>query len=131
MPVVSDFTIIHGVGTGLVIGDSGHHPIFETQFNTGGRRSTGHAIITFMVRGLTAATQGPQIKINNKFAGRVEPARGADPGHWFTQTINISGALLNDGSNEFEVHAAPNPLGTDTYDDFVLKNIICHFQQEA
>jgi hypothetical protein len=129
MAVLCDFTVIHGVQHGIVIGDSGHHPIFETTFNTGGRRAQGHAFITFMVKGLTAATQSPQVRINNQFAGHIFPYVGASRDHWFTQTLNISGALLNDGNNEFEVHAAINPLGTDTFDDFVLKNIFCFFQQ--
>ncbi len=131
MPVVSDFTIIHGVNTGITMGDRGFHPIFETTFNTGGRHGVGHAFITFMIRGLTVATHAPLIRINNVDVGRILPYTGANSQHWFTQTINITGAMLNNGNNEFEVHAAPSERALGTYDDYVLKNIMCFFQQDV
>jgi hypothetical protein len=132
MPVLCDFTIIHGTLQGVQIGDGGFKPVWETPFNTGGRRSTGHAFITFLIRGLTFATEPLPIRINNEFAGHIFPYVGADPNYWFSQTINISGALLNDGNNEFEVPAAINPSANGgTYDDYFLRNIFCFFQQST
>ena len=131
MPVVSDIEVIHGVSSGVLIGDSGIKPIWEIDFNTGGRRSTGHAFLMFMVRGLTGEGPGARVEVNEQFVGNIERHTGASPSHWFMQTINISGAVLNDGNNELEVHAAVNTSGNDQFDDFRLKNVFCYFQQSA
>ena len=131
MPVVADFEVVHGVIDGVLIGDSGVKPIWEQTFNTGGRRSTGHAYLIFMVRGLTSTGPGARVEVNEHFVGNIERHVGADPNHWFMQTINISGAVLNDGNNELEIHAAVNETHNDQFDDFRIKNIFCHFQQSA
>lgn len=132
MTVLCDLEVIHGTFQGVQIGDDGFNPVWEESFNTGGRLSSGHAFITFMIKGLTVATEPLAVKVNNKFAGHIFPYVGANPNHWFSQTINISGALLNNGDNEFEVPAAINPSGTGgTYDDFFLRNVFCFFQQST
>lgn len=131
MPVVADFEVIHGVSSGVLIGDSGIKPIFEQSFNTGGRRSTGHAYLIFMVSGLTGTGPGARVEVNEHFVGHIERHTGGDLSHWYTQMINISGSVLNDGNNELEVHAAVNETNNDQFDDFRLKNIFCHFQQSA
>jgi hypothetical protein len=130
MPVICDFTVIHGTHEGVTIGDSGFKPTWETTFHTGGRRSTGHAFITFMIRGFTVASEPLPVKVNNQFAGHIFPYVGADRSYWFNQTLNLSGALLRDGDNELEVPAALNPSGPG-FDDFVLRNVFCFFQQSA
>ena len=132
MSVLCDFEVIHGTSEGVQIGDGGFNPVWEPTFNTGGRRSTGHALITFMVKGLTVATEPLAVKVNNDFAGHIFPYVGADADHWFSQTINISGALLNNGDNELEAPAAINPSGIgSTYDDYFLRNVFCFFQQST
>jgi hypothetical protein len=129
MTVLCDFVIIHGVSGGVQIGDDGFKPTWETSFNTGGR--TGSAFITFMIKGLTVATEPPVVKVNNKFAGHIFPYVGANPNHWFSQTINIT-SLLNDGDNELEVPVAINPSEAGgTFDDYVLRNVFCFFQQST
>ena len=130
MAVLCDFEVIHGTSEGVQIGDGGINPVLELSFNTGGRRSSGHAFITFMIKGLTFATEPLAVKVNNQLAGHIFPYVGANPDHWFSQTINISGALLNSGDNEFEVPAAVNPSRTGgTFDDYFLRNVFCFFQQ--
>lgn len=131
MPVISDFQVIHGVNNGVLIGDAGIKPVFEINFNTGGRRRTGHAYLIFMVRGLTSTGPGATVQVNEHTVGTIERHTGGDPNHWYMQTINISGAALKDGNNELEVHAAVNETHEDQFDDFRLKNIFCHFQQSA
>lgn len=131
MPRVCDVEVVHGVQNGVLIGDSGIKPIWEITFHTGGRKSTGHAFLMFMVRGLTGEGPGARVEVNEQFVGHILRSPGADTRHWFTQTINLSGAVLRDGANELEVHAAANTSGNDQFDDFRLKNVFCFFQQDA
>jgi homoserine acetyltransferase len=132
MPVVCDFQWVNGVGTGIHIGDGGHKPVWEANFHTGGRHKNGHAVLVFMVRGLTGE-HSATVKVNNQFAGRIEPYTGADPAHWFVQMINISGGPLISGVNELQIDGAPptNPAPGNQFDDFQVKNVLCFFQQEA
>jgi hypothetical protein len=132
MAIVCDCTWINGVGTGIHIGDDGEKPIWEANFGAGGRHKNGNAVLVFMVRGLTGEN-GAQVFVNNEPAGRIEPYPGADPRHWFLQTINVTGGAIRDGNNEFQVNAAPatNPGDGNSYDDFQIKNIFCIFQQSA
>jgi len=131
MPIVADFQIIHGVTTGVLIGDSGIKPVWEQNFNTGGRHANGHAYLIFMVRGLTGTGPGARVEVNDQFVGNIERHTGGDLNHWFMQTINISGGVLVNGNNELEIHAAINETHNDQFDDFRIKNIFCHFQQGA
>jgi hypothetical protein len=130
MTVLCDFQWVHGVGTGVDIGDG--QPVWEQSFSTGGRLKNGHAVLIFMVRGLTG-TNGAEVRLNNQLVGRVAPYPGADSRYWFMQMINVTGGPLLDGENELQVNAAPqaNPVPGDLYDDFQLKNIFCIFQQSS
>jgi hypothetical protein len=132
MPVVCDFQWVNGVGTGIHIGDDGHNPVWEADFHTGGRHKNGHAMLIFMVRGLTGGNPAT-VRVNNQWVGEIEPYKGADPLHWYTQMINISGGPLKDGTNELQIDGAPpaNPGPGNLFDDFQVKNVLCFFQQEA
>lgn len=132
MPVVCDIQFVHGVGTGVKIGDDGNHPIWEIQFNTGGRYKNGQAVLIFMVRGLTG-NNNADVLVNNQFVGRIANYPGASPSHWYMQMINITGGPLKDGNNELQINAVPatHPGEGNVYDDFEVKNVICFFQQEA
>jgi hypothetical protein len=128
--VLCDIQIVHGVGTGVTIGDS--QPVWEQDFSAGGRLKNGNAVLVFMVRGLTGSN-GAEVRLNNNFVGRIDPYPGADSRHWFMQMINITGGPLLDGNNELQVNGAPhsNPSPGDIYEDFQLKNVVCYFQQST
>jgi hypothetical protein len=130
--VLADLAMIHGVGTGITIGDN--RPVWEQRFKANGRERTGNAVLVFMVRGLTG-TNGAEVRLNNKVIGMIDPYPGADSRHWFMQMINITALpeILLDGDNELQVNAAPhtNPSPGDIYEDFTLKNFICIFQQST
>jgi hypothetical protein len=132
MPVVCDFQWVNGVGTGVNIGDGGHKPVWEANFGTGGRHKNGHAVLVFMVRGLTGGSPAT-VRVNNQFVGQIAPYQGANPAHWYMQMINISGGPLKDGTNELQIDgAAPaNPAPGNQFDDFQVKNVLCFFQQHA
>ena len=132
MPVVCDFQWVNGVGTGIAIGDDGQKPIWEADFHTGGRHKNGHAVLVFMVRGLTGGSPAV-VRVNNQFAGQIEAYPGANPSHWYMQMINISGGPLKNGVNELQIEAAApaNPGPNNQFDDFQVKNVLCFFQQEA
>ena len=51
--ILCDFQWVHGVGTGVDIGDN--QPVWEQLFSTGGRHKNGHAVLVFMVRALTVS----------------------------------------------------------------------------
>ena len=126
--VLCDLEIVHGVGTGITIGDA--RPVWEQIFSTHGHHHGGNAVLVFMVRGLTGSN-GAEVRVNNKFIDTIDPYPGADSRHWFMQMINLTGGALEPGDNELQVNAAPhtNPSQGDIYEDFQLKNIVCIFQQ--
>ena len=141
MAVVSDYQSIRGDNP-INIGDG--NQVWEEHFDTGGRRGGNlTAFLIFNVRGLTHATQSVPVKINDREVGRIHPYSlpGGNPNannrrHWFTQMIAFSGNILDRRSgrrNKLEIEAVPFPgaTGSDAFDDFQLKNIICFFHQEA
>ena len=130
MTVVCDIQVIQGDNT-RKIGDGA--VIWEKSFNTGGRYSGGKAILMFMVAGLTATNSDVNIKINNTVVGKIEHYNGADNRHWFTQIVNIGGGILHNGNNELQIEAVswPGATAENLYDDFLLKDVVCIFQQSA
>lgn len=131
MPVLCDMKVIQGDAQKL-IGDGGTAN-WEPKFNTGGRRASGDAILMLMVKGLTNARSDVPVKINGTQVGVIELATGNNANQWFTQIISIGGANLKDGDNELEISAAPasQPGPGNLYDDFILKNVVCFFQQSS
>jgi hypothetical protein len=130
MTVLCDITFVHGVGTGVTIGDN--QPVWEQTFSTAGRHENGIAVIVLMVRGLTGSN-GAEVRLNDQHVRRIDPYPGADASHWYMQMLNFTGGPLLDGDNEFQVNAVPNanPTPGNLYDDFQLKNILCLFQQSS
>ncbi|MGB7292770.1 MAG: hypothetical protein WBD99_11400 [Thermodesulfobacteriota bacterium] len=130
---VNDSVNIRG-NNSIRIGDG--RQVFETNFNIPQRDlSTGyqlqHSYLTYMIKGLTVATTNPDIRINNQIVGQIQRAHGADPNHWFTQTVTIARGNtypipLRQGTNELEIRAVTYPSANagDLFDDFFLRNII-------
>ncbi|MEB3181646.1 MAG: hypothetical protein VKL59_21820 [Nostocaceae cyanobacterium] len=130
MPVVSDFVLIIG-DENIRIGDGSNENGFTRSFNTGGRRASSPAYISFMVKGMTATNDDADVFVNDKKVGVLFKAKGADPNHWQTQSVAMNGSDLKDGNNVLRVGSVPNPTGTDDFDDFTIRNVYCHFHQEA
>ena len=137
MPVVCDFVQIVGDGP-VTIGDSNH--VWEKPFNTGGRNTSYTALLIFNIRGLTYATDAVDVKINNRVVGQIAPYRGLSNAerdntakHWYTQMIAMNGSELNSGDNEIQIEAVgyPEATGSNKFDDFQIKNMVCFFHQSA
>jgi hypothetical protein len=130
MPVLSDF--IHIVrDENIRIGDGSNENGFTRPFNTGGRRASSSAYIIFMVKGMTATDDDADVFVNDKKVGVLFKAKGADINHWQTQIVSLDGSDLKDGDNVLRVGSVSNPTGTDAFDDFTIRNVYCHFHQEA
>jgi len=137
MAVVSDFEVIQG-DVDKRIGDGA--TLWEKNFNTGARLSNQNAVLMFMVKGLTYATKGVDVKVNDKSVGQIFPyrwptqqLRDADADHWYTQIINVGGNMLNDGMNELQIQAIgfPEATGTNKFDDFSIRDVVCFYKQNA
>ena len=137
MARVIDMIVIQG-DVNRRIGDGAL--LWEKTFETGGAVGS-QAILTLMVKGLTYAEQPVNVKINNQVVGQIFPQRwptaqlrDAAAEHWTTQTINIGGGVLkNSGSNELQIEAVgfPEATGTNAFDNFYLRDVVCFFQQDA
>ena len=129
MAVLSDFVVIQG-DSNRRVGDGA--TLWEKNFNTGGRHSGGAAILMFMVKGLTVAEKDVDVKINNTSVGKIFRYNGANANHWFTQIINIGSGILNNGNNELQIEAIDyEGGGSDHFDDFYLRDVVCFFQQSS
>jgi hypothetical protein len=131
MPVLCDFQVIQG-DVSKRIGDGA--TLWEKSFSTSGRESSGHAILMFMVRGLTSTHQTVKVKINNKEVGEISNYHGANSQHWFTQIINVGGNnLRHSGNNELQLEAVsyPEASAANLFDDFEIRDVVCFFQQKA
>ncbi len=150
MPVVCDFIQIIGDAP-VTIGDS--NVVLERSFNTGGREGgTGidrTAFLIFNVRGLTHANQDVVVRVNGTQVGTIghyfpggpgvntndvnDPSKLRHQNHWYTQLIALTGSRLNNGNNELQIEAIrfPGSTGSNTFDDFQLKDMMCFFHQDA
>ena len=131
MPVVSDFVTIVG-DQNIQIGDNINESGWTKQFNTGGRWSGGSAFISFMVRGMIQTLDNAKVFVNDVEVGVLFNNDGGHERHWNTQTVSLAGSQLKDGQNTLRVEPVTNKkkLGGD-YDDYHLRNVICHFHQQA
>ncbi len=136
MAVVSDYTTVLDGST--TIGDGQVN--WEMTFNTGGRRTSGTALLSLMVRGLTHASNAVPVRVNDTVVGHITPNRyptEADRAvvsdHWFAQYFAFPANVLNDGNNEIRVEAAPFPEATpaNNFDDFTIRDVVCHFKQDV
>lgn len=137
MPVVCDFELVQG-DAARRIGDGA--TLWEKNFRTPGREANGHAFLIMMVKGLTFATEGVDVKINNTSVGQIFPHRWStqdlrndDGNHWHSEIINVGGANLQNGDNELQIEAIGFPEGNSNnlFDDFLVRNVYCFFQQNA
>lgn len=140
VPVLCDFVQIRG-NNPVTLGDS--NPVWETHFDTGGRYEDAPGLLIFNVRGLAHATQTVVVKINDTEIGRIYPyslpnasPNSANDNHWFTQMIAFEGSVLSGETgphNKLEVQAVsfPGATGSNQFDDFDLKSVICFFHQKA
>ncbi|HEY0604374.1 MAG TPA: hypothetical protein VGD58_15745 [Herpetosiphonaceae bacterium] len=129
MPVVSDFVVIRG-DNNLQIGDDqlGH----TLAFNTEGRHTNGEAYLVLMVRALTQAVTNAEVTLNGERIGQIFHHNEAPLGHWFTQIINIGAGRLNDGDNNLRLGVVPNAQdGGGNFDDYLVRNIVCHFKRNV
>lgn len=130
MAVVSDF--VHIVGDDNIrIGDGSHENGFTRSFNTGARLANYPAYISFMVKGMTATDDDADVFVNDKKVGVLFKAKDGNPNHWQTQTVWMDGSDLKDGDNVLRVGTVSNPTGTDTFDDFTIRSVYCHFHQNS
>ena len=129
MPVVSDFTTIVGDSSHRV-GDGAQPQKFN--FNTGGRRSSSTGYIVLMVQGMTVTTHHAKVLLNDKHVGWIFNNNGAKVQQWQTQTVHFNGSDLKSGNNQVEFHGVTyEGGGTDHFDDYYVRNVICHFHQKA
>ncbi|MCB1985735.1 MAG: hypothetical protein H6936_14120 [Burkholderiales bacterium] len=129
MPILSDFVVIQGdvnrrVGDGAIL--------WEKNFPTGGHNGQ-YGILMLMIKGLTVAQKDVDVKINNKSVGKIFRYEGANANHWFTQIINIGPNILkNNGTNELQIEAVDYVGGgSDHFDDFYLRDVVCFFSQST
>ena len=127
MPVLSDFTTILGDST-VEIGDGSNRNGWTANFDTGGRTG-GTAFITFMMKGLTKAQGNAQVFVNDTPVGYLFHSNGGNANHWSMQTVSLKGGTLKDGGNVLRVESVQ--ATTSGYDNYFLRDIICHFHQEA
>lgn len=137
MTIVADFTLISG-DSPITIGDGNTQ--WTKDFFTGGRHNSP-AILLFNVRGLTAAVQSVEVKVNGIEVGRIFPyslANGAANNNianqWFTQMIALGGSQIRgNGTNQLSIRAVgyPNSPSNDNFDDFQLKDVVLFFHQNA
>ena len=130
MALLSDFITIQGDAS-VTIGDANSQATFP--FNTGGRHASGQAFLMLMVRGMTEATENANVAINGVSVGQIRRRNGADPDHWFTEIINVGGGQLENGNNILGIGRVPRltPTPDNQFDDFLVRNIICFFQQDV
>ena len=104
----------------------------EKTFNIGEVIPNEDAILMLMVKGMTVSNTDAQVFINNKNVGVIERSEGANRDHWFTQIINIGKRKLIRGNNRLRISAVNNPTeGSDRFDDFFIKDVICYFKQNS
>ena len=146
MAIVTDMTVILD-DYAKRIGDPNPERIFE--FETLNRKTNRRAILMFMVRGLNHATDSVPIYINDEEVGSIKPERwynddvGEELGEklrkaarrfWRTQIVEFAGDYLkSSGDNKLRIHAVGFPESSETnqYDDFWIRDIVCHFKQET
>jgi hypothetical protein len=114
MFIVSDFIQVIG-DEPLMITNTAKEVTFDTA-----RRDAAHtALLMFNVKGLNSAVP---VLVNNTKVGSLTPTPLQSG--WFTQMVALKGSVLKDGTNEFQLQAAP-------VDNFEIKDVMCFFGQPA
>mgnify|MGYP005664456007 CR=1 FL=1 len=129
MPIVSDFETIVGDAS-YRVGDSAQPRRFN--FSTGGRKHSRTAYIVLMVKGMTVTNRHAKVFLNDKDVGLIFNNNGGGVNQWQTQTIHFNGSDLRNGENTVEFHGVTyEGGGADHFDDYYVRNVICHYHQEA
>jgi hypothetical protein len=146
MPVASKFVLIVG-DSPIVIGDS--NQVWESNFNTSGRDADQPAFLLLNVSHLTHSEHDVVVSINGHQVGVIttyrpggydidttdinQPAKWRQADHKYTQMIGFPGDKINDGHNTIQILAVeyPEQSGGNHFDDFMLSNAYCFFQQSA
>jgi hypothetical protein len=135
----SDLVVIVG-DQNRTIGDG--EPYLEERFNIEGAAHEGDsfeiggAVLTFSIRGMTAAGQQPVVEVNDQQVGVIPAYPGADRRHWHPEAISISAGILAQGENEIEIRVvgpgdpAPGEITPDPEitPDLEIRDLICHYQ---
>ena len=107
--------------------------MWEQTFDTSGRRSDGLALLMFNIKALTSTTKKVPVKINNQIIGYIQPTPGGNTTIEYPlfQSICFSSSKLIDGDNKIRIDPVsfPTPSDINKYDDFVLSEVVCFFQQ--
>lgn len=129
MPVVGDWIRIIG-DSNQRVGDGAQPRKFN--FNTGGRNAGSTAYIIMMVKGMTVTTASAEVHVNDKHIGWIFNNNGGGVNEWQTQIVHLDGSDLNDGDNQLELRGVTySGGGDDHFDDYYVRNVICHFHQSA
>lgn len=140
MPVVADFNFARTAGNSDIgdgsgssqqtVGDNLLGGRAEWTVHTGGRH-TSPGFLLMQVRGLTL-NQPAVVLLNGIQVGVLPPTPGGDGSFWYTHMVAFGGGLINDGNNELEIQAPPNPTSaSDHFDDLNVRNIVCFFHQSV
>src|SRR5690348_14088156 len=93
MTRVVDYTVILDDESNL-IGDGSHEDFLEIYFEASNPLSTTRAFITLTVKGMTNATNYPNVHINGNLIRSITNSdAGGDP-DWRTQTITFPNSYL-------------------------------------
>lgn len=133
MTILSDFNHIIG-DTTVHIGDASNSSGYTKDFSTMGRVSSRTAFISFMVKGMTVTDENADVFVNDQKIGVLFNNKGGDRDHWQTQTVSMGGGRLETGANGNTLRVAPVTYqggGNDSFDDFSIRNVICHFHQNG
>ncbi len=131
MPVVSDFIRIVG-DEDIRVGDSAQ-PV-NLPFNTGGRHAPATAYIIMMVKGMTVTSNNAAVYLNDhpQPVGWIFNNHGGGVNEWQTQIVHFNGSDLNNGDNVLELRGVTyTGGGSDHFDDYYVRNVICHFHQDV
>jgi len=141
MPILSDFVRItthgdHDVEIGDdKPGEDNNETGFTATFGTGGRYAPYSAYIIFMLKGMTEANDDAGVFVNDNRVGTLKRYNGGDPEHWQTQIVDFNGNFLNNGNNTLRVNPVPNlpglPRNKGNFNNFYIRNVICHFHQDT
>ena len=143
MTVLCDYTVIRE--SEIIIGNSSDRndpdivvatdgpfrgPRFSKKFNTDGRENAQALLIS--LRGLT--DNSAVVMVNNKIVKSLTPCPSGNSGQTFSQHIVLQSSLLSPtgGNNRLEIMRVQEGAGgSDQFDDFAVRDIVCFFKQSA
>jgi hypothetical protein len=136
MTRVADFVLIQGDAE-VFIGDA-VQTYWEKGFITDGRLDDRAALLTFMVKQLTLATDPMIVKINGVEVGSIYPypypSGAGSPNldsHWYTALVHVAGEKLNDAPNTNTLRLEAAPLAGGTVDDIYVRDVFCFYHKDV